>query len=78
MNEGLEIAYRKSIGLQIKIQLIRMHRTQYEAAELAGITPAQIGSVINGRSAYTIDTLTKLVAANNLNLEINLEIFNRY
>lgn len=75
---GKEIAYRKAIGLQVKRQLIALKRSQEEAARLAKVTPNQLGDVVQGRTCYTIDTLTKIVAANDLNLEFSLRIFNEY
>jgi len=78
MNKGKEITYRKSIGLQCKEQLRAKFRTQDEAAKLAGITPQQAGNIVNGKTDYTIGTLTRFVEANGLNLSISTNVFETY
>jgi predicted XRE-type DNA-binding protein len=72
---GKEIMIRKIIGLQVKKQLRIKFVTSDKAAKLAGITPSQMSSVINGRSSYTIDTLTRIVVANNLDIRLSKDVF---
>lgn len=75
---GEEIKYRKFIGLQIKGQLAKMQRSQACAARRSGITPAQMSSVINGRSSYTIDTLTKFIMCNDIHLVLSARSFRAF
>jgi len=75
---GKEIQARKAIGLQVAQQLRNSFTTQDEAAKYAKVTPAQMSAVVNGRNNYTIETLTKIVIANSLNLSLSNEIFNNY
>lgn len=74
---GKEIQIRKSIGLQIKRQLDSWFITQEQAAEYAGVTTSQMSAVVNGRTSYTIDTLTKVVLANNLEICLSVEVFKK-
>ena len=75
---GKEIQIRKAIGLQIKLQLRANFITQAKAAELSALTPLQVSSIVNGTRNYTMDTLTKLVEACNLDLELNTQIFETF
>ena len=74
---GKEIQIRKAIGLQIKRQLESWFITQEQAAEYAGVTTAQMSAVVNGRTNYTLDTLTKIVIANNLEISLSVEVFKK-
>lgn len=74
---GKEIQIRKAIGLQIKLQLDSWFITQEQAAEYAGVTTSQMSAVINGRTSYTIDTLTKVVVANNLDINLSVAVFEK-
>ena len=74
---GKEIQIRKAIGLQIKRQLDSWFITQEQAAEYAGVTAAQMSAVVNGRTSYTIDTLTKVVIANDLEICLSVEVFKK-
>ena len=74
---GKEIQIRKAIGLQIKRQLESWFITQEQAAEYAGVTTAQMSAIVNGRTSYTIDTLTKVVIANNLEISLSVEVFKK-
>lgn len=75
---GKEISYRKAIGLQVKIQLVEKRLSQETAAKRAGLTPTQVGAIVNGRSNYTIDSLTQLVESCSLDIRVSLEIFEDY
>ena len=74
---GKEIQIRKAIGLQIKRQLESWFITQEQAAEYAGVTTSQMSAVVNGRTNYTLDTLTKVVIANNLEILLSVEVFKK-
>lgn len=77
-HQGKEIQMRKAVGLQIKGQLRQRFIMHSKAAELSGLTPAQVSSITKGTRNYTIDTLTKLVEALGLELEFSNEIFSEY
>jgi transcriptional regulator with XRE-family HTH domain len=77
-HQGKEIQMRKAVGLQIKGQLRQKFIQHSKAAELSGLTPAQISAITKGTRNYTIDTLTKLVEALGLELEFSNEIFQEY
>ena len=72
---GKEISLRKAIGLQVIKQLTLRKMSQEKAAILAGITDSQMSAVVNGTTNYTIDTLTRVVLAINVNLKMNVKIF---
>ena len=78
MKEGLEIQYRKAIGLQVRYQLNKQQISQAEAGRRAGITSSQVSYILRGLSCYTIDTLTKFVVGNNLNVNLRSSFFKTF
>lgn len=59
----------KNFGKRIKIERIKQEISQEKLAELSGLHRTTLGSIENGKTSPTLDTIAKI--ANALNLTIS-------
>ncbi|MBR1942396.1 helix-turn-helix transcriptional regulator [bacterium] len=64
----------KRFGKRIKIERINQEISQEKLAELAGLHRTTLGTIENGKTSPTLDTIAKI--ANALNLTISELLLN--
>jgi DNA-binding XRE family transcriptional regulator len=65
---GLEIKYR--LLNQLIEQRHRLHLTQKQVAERAGLNQAEVSKIERGRKSPTLDTYSRLAAALELRVQV--------
>ncbi len=74
------LKYSRKIAIQINSYLKSNHIKQKELAILLEVSPQQISKIIKGRENLTLETISKIEQALNINLIdlTNLLFFNNY
>jgi hypothetical protein len=54
-------------GIDLKIEVVRQRRSQYEVARTAGLEPTRLNHILNGWLEPRPDELSAISAALNLN-----------